>query len=497
VLDSVAVSSPQVLDDLLHHLRLFISQDDRLDPQWLADWLQRQIGVDIALVDGAGRVEWSTAGLTGETLATLRPTLTQVSGGQLAAAVTQAGALEVRCEALGRQAPRPVLVVAGPSPLTREVTALASHTGTAIDAVRRVRHAEDLARRYRQTAGRLRVAITMALMAGDPLLARRMTAGAVPQLLDAEYLRVHLLRCPPPDRARLADTYQDPSGYHGDGLMMLCPVYRDHLICLIPADESGGADEGLGAILRSLVRDNPGYALGISDPQPLHATAEAYDQARHALAVAGHTLERVVAYDGHAPLARLLPRQQALVWARAVLQPISSAPRLTLDVTRLALTVPRSGVARLLGISRNTVTAHLRRVEDALGANLQNARSRAELALALTVAGLPPPGDNGAAELPAPLSLDSLLSTEPALTWARAFLKPLHEVGHNSVHETLRAWVEADTDAQQAARSLGISRTTVRAHLRTAEQLLNRSLLTPGPGIHDLVHALRVTDRAP
>ncbi|MFD0775241.1 helix-turn-helix domain-containing protein, partial [Streptomonospora algeriensis] len=47
------------------------------------------------------------------------------------------------------------------------------------------------------------------------------------------------------------------------------------------------------------------------------------------------------------------------------------------------------------------------------------------------------------------------------------------------------------------ARSLGVSRATVRARLRTAERLLNRDLLTPGPGTHDLVHALRITDRAP
>jgi len=46
-----------------------------------------------------------------------------------------------------------------------------------------------------------------------------------------------------------------------------------------------------------------------------------------------------------------------------------------------------------------------------------------------------------------------------------------------------------------SSRSLS-SRVVVRARLRTAERLLNRDLLTPGPGTHDLVLALRISDRA-
>ena len=154
-------------------------------------------------------------------------------------------------------------------------------------------------------------------------------------------------------------------------------------------------------------------------------------------------------------------------------------------------------MARLLDISRNTVTAHLRRAQDALGLNLQDPRSRAELALALAITDLPPPDNNAVAEpLPTP-SVDSLLSTEAAITWAHAFLQPLQPGTDRTVHQTLRAWIEAGTDAQRTAQNLGISRTTVRAHLRTAEQLLKRSLQTPGPGTHDLVHAFRITDRAP
>ncbi|MFF5983227.1 helix-turn-helix domain-containing protein [Streptomyces olindensis] len=492
--------TPQVLDELLRRLRLRAGLDAEGDVQALIDWLGRQLRAEIALVDRAGGVEVSTARLAPDLLAGLQPVLTQVSSGQLAAAATQFGVFHVRCEALGRSVPRPVLVVVSPLPLTREALALASHAGAMAEVLRRARQADDLALRFQQAAARLRLAVFMALMTGELTLARRMTAGAAPPLLDAERLRIHLLRCPPSDRGRLIDAYQDASGYHGRGLMVRCPVYDDHLICLVPTEQdsdSDSADGGLSAPLRALVRDNPHYALGISAPVPLPATAQAYDQARHALAVACHTPERVADYHGRPPLAGLLPARQALAWARDFLDPIREFPRLTLDITSLCLHFPRSGVARLLGISRNTVTAHLRRVQDALGLDLQDPRSRAELALALAITGLPlPDGDTVAEPLPTP-SVDSLLSTEAAISWAHAFLQPLRLGTDRTVYQTLRVWIEAGTDAQRAGRSLGISRTTVRAHLRIAEQLLKRSLLAPGPGTHELVHAFRIVDRAP
>ncbi|WP_374112836.1 helix-turn-helix domain-containing protein [Streptomyces sp. MNU89] len=498
----MAVSTPQVLDELLRQLSSRARQDADLDPgpQTLIDWLGRQLGAEIALVDRGGTVEASTARFPPAILDSLRPVLTRLSGGQLAAAASQVGAFHVRCEALGRDGPRPVLVVAGPLPLTREALALTSHVGAVIEVVRRARRADGLALRYQRAAARLRLAILAALMTGEPTLARRMTAGAVPPLLDAERLRVHLLRCPPADRGRIIDAHEDASGYHGRGLMVRCPVYDDHLICLLPPDDDAGGADGSGspaAPLRALVRDNPHYALGISAAVPLPDTARAYDQAHHALAVACHTPERVADYHGRPPLAGLLPRPQALAWARAFLEPIRAAPRLTLDITSLALHFPRSGVARLLDVSRNTVTAHLGRVQDALGLDLQDPRSRAELALALAINDLPSPDGDPVAEPPPTPSVDGLLSTEAAVTWAQAFLQPLLSGTDRAVHRTLRAWVEAGADAQRTARDLGISRTTVRAHLRTAEQLLQRGLLTPGPGIHDLVHAFRIADRAP
>ncbi|MFJ2948420.1 helix-turn-helix domain-containing protein [Streptomyces sp. NPDC087226] len=486
----------QVLDELLRRLRPRGGQDTTDGTRALIDWLGRQIGAEVALVGRTGEVELCTAGFAPDVLTAVRPTLTRLSQGRLAAVASQAGAVHVWCEALGRQVPRPVLAVVSPSPLAPESLTLASHVGTLAEMARRARRADDLAVRHQQAAARLRLAVFMALMTGEATLARRMTAGAVPPLLVAQRLRVHLLRCPPPDRGTIIDAHQDASGYHGRGLMVRCPVYDDHLICLLSTDDDGDAT-GLGASLRELVRGNPHYALGISAPAPLAATARAYDQARHALAVARHTPERITDQHGRPPLAGLLPRRPALSWARAFLEPLGEAPRLTVDIAGLALHFPRAGVARLLDVSRNTVAAHLKQVQDILGLDLRDPHSRADLALALEVTGLPEPfGDTGAVPSPPPTT-DCLLSTEAAVTWAHAFLEPLRAGTGGSVHQTLRAWIEAGADAQRTARDLGISRTTVRARLGTAEQLLRRSLLTPGPGTHELAHAFRIADRAP
>ncbi|MFI0770172.1 helix-turn-helix domain-containing protein [Streptomyces sp. NPDC021218] len=483
------------LDELLHEVRRQMSRGAGADPRPVLDWLGRQIDADVALVGSAGTVETSTARFPRQILPSLEPTLSRLAGGQMAAAATESGAFQVCLEALGPRAPRPVLVVAGTSAPTREAASLVSHAGSLIALLDRAQDADTTFRGYQHKARQLRFAVFSALLAGDLTLARRMTTGAVPALLDAERLRIHLLHCPSEDRDRLAQTYQDGSGYHGTGLMVHCPAFEEHLICLVA--DGPEVTQGQGTELRRLVRDNPHYALGISGPYPLGATAEAYGQALHALAAARHTPERVAAYLGRTPLVPLLPHTEAGTWARALLRPLGSTPRVTLDITRLAVTFPRSAVARLLDISRNTVSHHLGRVETTLGLDLGEVRTRAALDLAFCLAGGQPDGGFGTErERPEP-TLDELFRTEPAHAWAREFLRPLQTTRGRDLYATLRAWIDANTDAQRTARHLGLSRNTVRAHLRAAEHLLSRDLLTTGSGIHDLVHALHITGLQP
>ncbi|WP_336606009.1 helix-turn-helix domain-containing protein [Streptomyces sp. BA2] len=490
-----------LLGGLLREVRRQASCEAGPDVGKILDWLHQQTGVDAAVIaEDAGTVESSTAGFPRKVLAPLAGLLARLSGGHLAAAATLAEELHVRCEALGPHGPRPVLVVVSRSEPTSQTVALTSHTGSVLALLRHAEAGDRTRRVYHEKARQLRFAVLHGLLAGGPLLARRMTTGAVPPLLDADRLRIHLLRCPPADRDRIAQTHQDPSGYQGTALMVHCPVFKEHLICLIAEDEgqdedknegasSDGGDgspaRGLGDVLRRLVRDNPRYALGVSGVQPLDATAEAYTQATHALAAARTTAGRVAFHQGQTPLTGVLPPQPALAWARALLRPLDNAPKTSADITRLAITMPRSGVARLLGLSRNTVAAHLRRAQHALGQDLADVRSRADVHLALTLTSscpIPEP------DLQRPPALDDLLSTESAVAWAQTVLRPL-QARHR---RTLQTWIDANTDAQRAAYRMNISRNTVRAHLRTAEAVLGLDLLTTSTGTHDVVHALRI-----
>ncbi|MFB6816802.1 helix-turn-helix domain-containing protein [Streptomyces sp. NPDC056347] len=461
------------------------------DVRKVLEWLRRHTGVHAALVtDGAGAAESCTAGFPHEVLGQLTPLLMRMSGGQLATAVTQSGELHVRCEALGPHGPRPVLVAAGPSKPTSDAIALISHTGSFLALLRRAGRSDRIWHDYQHRTHQLRFAVLSALLSGEPLLARRMTTGAVPPLLDADRLRLYLLQCPSADREEIARAYQDPSGYHGSGLMVRCPVFACHLICVFTDDEEPGAPggklHGHPETLLRLVRDNPRYALGVSGGHPLHAAAEAYGQAAHALAAAHAAPGRVAFYHGRSSLEGVLPRRASQEWARVLLRPLDTTTKTSTDITRLTMNMPRSAVARLLGLSRNTVTAHVKRVEASLGLDLTDVRCRAAVHLALTLSSSVPFTGSGYDQPNS--TLDDLLRTERAAAWAAATLRPL-QARHR---RTLQAWIDANTDAQRAARDLGISRNTIRTHLRTAESALGLDLLTAGTGVHDVVHALHI-----
>ncbi|MEU3602720.1 helix-turn-helix domain-containing protein [Streptomyces sp. NPDC006798] len=489
------------LDELLRRVRHHGPGEPDPGPDELVEWLGARLGAHVALVDRTGTAETATAAFPRRLLPPLKPLLGRLSDGALDTAATETadgtGTVRLRLEALGDRAPRPVLVVAAPDALDRESALLVSHTGGLLVLLRRAGRADAVTHAYDRKAGQVRLAVFMALMAGDPPLARRMTAGAVPGLLAADRLRVQLLRCSPEDRDRIARDLQDASGYHGPALMVRCPVYENHLICVI-AEGTHEHPEGPGAALRRLVGENGHYALGVSDPRPLDETADAYEQARHTLALARSVPGRIAVADGGLPLGRVLPAAPAAAWARNALRPLDTVPKLTREITRLALAFPRSGVARLLGISRNSVAAHLERAGQALGADLGDVRTRAALALALSVPGPgtgvfgPDPTPGGGARTPVPRPapvLDDLLRTPPAVTWARSFLAPLPD-GPRDLRGTLGAWIDANTDARRAARRLGVGRNTVGDRLRTAGRLLHRDLPGTHSGVYDLVHAL-------
>lgn len=273
-----------------------------------------------------GRGRGGDGGLPRQVADELRDQVARLTHGRLAAATTQAGELEVHLEAFGAREPRPVLLTVSASPLPREAVLLASQAGGLVELLGRASEGDAGSRGYEAKAAQLRFAVLTALLAGDVTMARRMTTGDVPPLLNAERVRVHLLHCPPDDRDRLARTYLDASGYHGPGLMVNCPVFKEQLICPVAEDPELGGRFQQGEMLRRLVSENPGYALGVSRPHPLAATGEAYGEAVHALAVARNSPDRLAAYRGRPSLVHVLPRRaaspgRAPTWSRCTTPP--------------------------------------------------------------------------------------------------------------------------------------------------------------------------------
>ncbi|WP_432168624.1 helix-turn-helix domain-containing protein [Streptomyces sp. bgisy031] len=548
----VAAGRAEGLDGLLREVRRQAARGAEPDLSRVLDWLHRQSGAHVGLVEGEsgavgpgtvrpaaevdvarrtvvrhareshptalptaggtpGTVMAATDGFPRTVLGPLAPLLARMHGGELAAAATQVGDLSVRCEALGPREPCPVLVAVGGHEPVGEAATLLPYVASVLGLLWRAGESDRTWDGFQQKARQVRFAVLTALLAGEPMLARRMTVGVVPPLLDASRLRVHLLRCPPGERERIVRALQDSAGYHGPDLMVQCPVFADHLICLITdvdnehADSgdsggnsrtdnpgtSGGDSASRAEDLRRLVRDDPRCSMGISAAHPLGAAAEAYSQAAHALAAAHVAPGRIASHHGRTMLDGVLVRRQAVGWARALLRPLEAAPKPTADITRLSVGMPRSAVAKLLGLSRNTVSAHLARAEHALGQDLADVRSRAAVHLAFAIGSWRTDDEPDEPDEPQdPVALDDLLRTEQATVWARALLGPLGD----RHRRTLQVWIHANTDARQAARQLGISRNTVRSHIRAVETRLGLDLLTTGIGVHDVVHALRITD---
>lgn len=481
-----------VLGELLSELRRQESGKPGLDARSMLCWLGWKISAEAACVDSSGKVELCTPGFPVGVLDSVAEVRDRLARQRVTSAVTSVGDLEVRLETLGRQGPRSVLVTVSRSALTPQAAALVSYTGSVISLLRQAQLADQHTMRFERTARQLRFAVFTALMAGDPELARRMTTGTKPPVLDAETIRVHLLSCPTQDRDPIVQAYQDSYGYHGTGLMVHCPAFDEHLICVFAEGPEEGDSARRSAVLRELVRQHPEYALGVSGPHPLNGTGEAYCEALHALAIARNSPERIVTFGGRPALAHLLPRTDALTWARTFLRPLASLPKMTVDVVRLAVTFPRLAVARLLGISRNTVTAHVKRAAEVLDRDLDDVRTRAEVDLALSITS--PLEDPGPGSGRSALAFEDLLATGAAEAWANSFLTPLEDGQRRDLLLTARSWIAANTDRQRTAQLLGVSRNTVRARLRVVERMLNRDLLTTGAGVHDLVHAFRIAD---
>ena len=405
----------------------------------------------------------------------------RVAAGEMAAASISGPSRWVRVAAGGRGGP--LLLVTSRTPLGPDDGALVAHAAALLDLRW---SADDRGRAVRE----IREAVLHLLMAGEAGVgyAKRVAGAVKPDL--AALVRVYLAEGTPAARDAIADRCETACG--GRAWVIRCPVYRQHVVILSPADDAHEADHGILPAIRAACAD---ASIGAGDTVALRDTAAGYAQAYHALAVARHRADRFARFTAAGDLAAVLG-PGARQWAHQALSGlVEYSPARPQDPggQELCATLRswldfRGSAWRQLKVHRNTLAERLNRVAAILGRDLSRLPVQAELHLALQL--LHRPGDGETADPPP--ALDVLLAAPEARKWAKMTLAPLRE--DQVLLDTVRAWLAADARPEGAAAELGVSTRGVRRRLERAEDRLGRSL-TGGPSArHDVLLALRIHD---
>ncbi|WP_156178953.1 PucR family transcriptional regulator [Saccharothrix sp. ST-888] len=494
----------------------------------LVGWLARTVGGAVTLTGTRSNPEpvAAPAGAP-QLLAGARRTAEEVAQGRLASASIDDGGLRIRLTAIGRQRPFPVLAVGRTAPFDARSRALIAHTAELLAPILRLREAGADRDRLDEVAAALRVAVFQLLMGGEVTLAQRTAEGLSRGLLDAETARVYVLEGPAAERDRLAQ--ECAAATEGQALVVRCPAYDQHLIIVAPLKDAGpavprrataaagpapGPETGapnrhgnrhengwdaVGTTLRGFVARHPERCLGGSAALPLAQTAGSYGDAARALAVARLQPDRSALYAAESRLVQALAPDTAAVWAGGLLRPLHALSYASLDqmlgTLHLGLEFPATSAAKILGVSRNTVRARLDRAAGLLGLDLGGLRGRAVLHLALQACSVAGPDGlcrtSPSPDPQRPVRLVDVLSGAGARTWSEALLRRLAEDGRD-LRGTLLTWLAADASVERTARQLDLHPQTVREHLRSAERLLQRQLLSGGGGVYETALAFAV-----
>ncbi|MEV0643110.1 helix-turn-helix domain-containing protein [Streptomyces sp. NPDC050619] len=470
--------------ELLDHLRP-TGRDVRRVVAWLAD-----------TVRGTASLQDDTGALLAGTRMTLDEELVaDIVAGRIASAAWEGQGHHLRLVMVERPHPLSagVLAVSRPAPFDRRASEIVTRTAQVVELLLRAQEATEAGNRLRSAASDLRLAILQLLMVEDTMSARRVAAGLWPGLLETDTACVYVLEGDAEERDRLAEECLDAT--HEQALVVRCPAREEHVIVVTPGEAAGQA-------LRSLLDRNPGTFLGGSFRQSLARTAIAYGQAVSALAVARFRPDKAAVYAERTHPERLMDPAALRDWTGRVLRPLDTLPPHTraelLATTRLGLEFTAVSAAKVLGVSRNTVRARMERVERLLRAEFSDLTVRAVAHLALNIqVGLPEPPVEGADAQRARVRLADLLAQTAVRVWAHDLLGRL-DTDPRDLRRTLRTWIAAGGNAERAAHTLGMHAQTVREHVRSAEPVLERRLLTAGSDLYEVVLAhLAVGDLEP
>lgn len=421
--------------------------------------------------------------------------LTDLREGRLGSACAESGPWTIRMYGLGKARPRPVLIVAlsGLSfagTTARTLNLALPYLELAVEARRAIefRQASEQDRRHAE------VGLLGLLLSGD-LRTAQQTAELLrlsSDLMGASTARVFLIRTPARRRECLAAACE---GVLKRGHLVVRNPASDNDITIVARDDMGFSAE---AALRAVVADRPGHHLGISRPVLLRQIPTAHAEAQLALDAAVQCGMGVKSYDvdGLAPLL-LSADARAWAWADRFLDGLDTsldAPsrRTLLTTVALWLRCGTREAARRSRLSPKTLRIRVRRVEDALGLNLEVFGHRVALDLATRIALLPEPEEKA---VQAPI-LEDLLARPFVRQWAERLLDSLPDDSRR-IRRTVIAWLEAGCQSAPAASALGLTRRSVNLHLAAAEAALRTRLLTSPPTPDHLISGPDRTDNLP
>ncbi|MHB9863995.1 helix-turn-helix domain-containing protein [Streptomyces sp. YIM S03343] len=448
----------------------------------VVDWLAETVRARVTLLDATGTP------LAGDHLPLDEDLVADLLTGRISSAALHDGTHHIRLVATGNPhpdtTPAAVLAVAGPHPFDRRSAEIVTRTAGVLALLLRERELTTAAARLKRATSDLRLAILQLLMVEDTVSARRVAAGLWPGLLDTDAACVYVVESRADLRDRLAEECADATD--GLALVVRCPAVDGHVIVVAPG--TAAADR-----LRTVAARHPDAFLGGSTRQSLARTAAAYGQAVSALAVARVRPDKAAVYAERTHPERLMDPAALAAWAACLLRPLDVLPHHTraelLATTRLGLEFTAVSAAKVLGVSRNTVRARMDRVETMLRTDFSDLTVRAAVHLALnTEAAAICAGPDRTASAPGAVRLGDLLGGAAVRIWARGMLEQL-AADSRDLRRTLRAWIAADGNAERAAQDLGVHPQTVREHVRGAEPVLERQLLTSGSDLYEVVVA--------
>jgi hypothetical protein len=369
------------------------------------------------------------------------------------------------------------LVLATREPVGAAEQGLVAYTAKALTLALAGLREQHSARAVGDAIRGVRLSAFQLLMTGNAVPAQRVMAGISHGLLDSDTARVYIVDC---NRAsRDAVMAEAERALLDQALMVRCPAYRHHVIVVAPQHPDKDPEKRLHQLLETFSEDR--VLLGGSLAHPMDEVSDAYGEALDSLTRAGYSPDRVAMATRTTGIIDVLPPDAARAWASQLLRPVLMLPRggqQVLETTAMALEFEISAAARIIGVHRNTVTRRVRQVFDEVGLDHDRIMHRVVLSLAAQIVGRYG-GDLDAAPGPAP-DLHELLAGPALAAWAVKALSPLAD-DRRGLLRTVRAWICNDCRVESTAVELGIATKTVRSHIRAAEPLLERDLITGLP----------------